>query len=213
MEKLGIVRGKWSVSPLREAKTLLGVLKQQGLAGKGLIEAFEKWAPRITGSSRADMNRLYREQTGREMSDYILVQQADKIVRYNQRPLKQKDSGKLFWRSRQSGEPKQDDCRQVVAHRKSAKREPGLPALYRVRVEVRADKGNHDGTILLAALNGREAAERARSGNRGFLRRSGKGREGSWRGGLLPRRVLGHRRPRHGEGLVAAFPAPEYIKR
>lgn len=33
------------------------------------------------------MNRIYREQTGREMSDYILVQQADKVVRYNQLPL------------------------------------------------------------------------------------------------------------------------------
>jgi excisionase family DNA binding protein len=79
-------RGKWSVSPLWEAKTLLGVLKQQGLAGKGLIEAFEKWAPRVAGSSRADMSRLCREQTGRELSDYILVQQADKVVRYNQLP-------------------------------------------------------------------------------------------------------------------------------
>lgn len=79
-------RGKWSVSPLWEAKILLGVLKQQGLAGKGLVEAFEKWAPRIAGSSRADMSRLYREQTGRELSDYILVQQADKAVRYNQLP-------------------------------------------------------------------------------------------------------------------------------
>ncbi len=79
-------RGKWSVSPLWEAKILLGVLKQQGLAGKGLIEAFEKWAPRVAGSSRADMSRLYREQTGRELSDYILVQQADKVVRYNQLP-------------------------------------------------------------------------------------------------------------------------------
>jgi hypothetical protein len=81
-----LVRGKWGVSPLREAKTLLGVLKQQGLAGKGLIEAFEKWAPRIIGSSRADMNLLYLEQTGRQMSDYILTQQADKVVRYNQLP-------------------------------------------------------------------------------------------------------------------------------
>ena len=32
------------------------------------------------------MNRVYRAQTGREMSDYILVQQADKVVRYNQLP-------------------------------------------------------------------------------------------------------------------------------
>jgi len=79
-------RGKWSISPLWEAKILLGVLKQQGLAGKGLIEAFEKWAPRVAGSSRAGMGRLYREQIGRELSDYILVQQADKVVRYNQLP-------------------------------------------------------------------------------------------------------------------------------
>jgi excisionase family DNA binding protein len=79
-------RGKWSVSPLWEAKILLGVLRQQGLAGKGLVEAFEKWAPRIAGSSRADMGRLYLEQTGRELTDYILVQQADKVVRYNQLP-------------------------------------------------------------------------------------------------------------------------------
>ncbi len=80
------LRGKWSVSPLWEAKILLGVLRQQGLAGKGLVKAFEKWAPRIAGCSRAEMNRVYCEQTGREMSDYILVQQADKAVRYNQLP-------------------------------------------------------------------------------------------------------------------------------
>ena len=79
-------RGKWSVSPLWEGKVLLGVLRQQGLAGKGLVKAFEKWAPRIAGCSRAEMNRVYCEQTGREMSDYILVQQADKAVRYNQLP-------------------------------------------------------------------------------------------------------------------------------
>src|SRR6266850_1011059 len=79
-------RGKWSVSPLWEAKILLGVLRQQGLAGKGLVNAFEKWAPRIAGCSRAEINRVYCEQTGREMSDYILVQQADKVVRYNQLP-------------------------------------------------------------------------------------------------------------------------------
>jgi excisionase family DNA binding protein len=79
-------RGKWSVSPLWEAKILLGVLRQQGLAGKGLVKAFEKWAPRVAGRSRGEMNRVYRAQTGREMSDYILVQQADKVVRYNQLP-------------------------------------------------------------------------------------------------------------------------------
>jgi excisionase family DNA binding protein len=36
--------------------------------------------------ARTDVSRLYREQTGRELSDYILVQQADKVVRYNQLP-------------------------------------------------------------------------------------------------------------------------------
>jgi len=79
-------RGKWSVSPLWEAKILLGVLRQQGLAGKGLIEAFEEWTPRITGASRVEVSRIYREQTGCEISDYILIQQADKVVRYNQLP-------------------------------------------------------------------------------------------------------------------------------
>src|SRR5487761_208813 len=80
------VHGKWGVSPLREAGTLLGLLKREGLAGKGLIEAFEKWAPRIVGASRADMSQLYHEQTGRDLSDYILLQKADKVVRYSQIP-------------------------------------------------------------------------------------------------------------------------------
>ena len=82
----GRSRGRWSVSPLWEGKILLGVLREKGLAGKGLVSAFEKWAPTVAGCSRADMNRVYCEQTGREMSDYVLVQQADKAVRYNQLP-------------------------------------------------------------------------------------------------------------------------------
>jgi excisionase family DNA binding protein len=79
-------RGNWSVSPLWEGKILLGVLREQGLAGNGLVRAFEKWAPRVAGCSRDEMNRVYCEQTGRELSDYILVQQADKVVRYRQLP-------------------------------------------------------------------------------------------------------------------------------
>jgi excisionase family DNA binding protein len=82
----GRARGNWNVSPLWEAKILLGVLKEQGLAGMGLVKAFERWAPTIARSSRNDMNRVYRKQTGREMSDYILVQLADKVVRHNQLP-------------------------------------------------------------------------------------------------------------------------------
>jgi len=80
------MKGNWNVSPLWEAKILLGVLKQHGLAGKGLVEAFEKWAPSLVGASRSDVNSVYHEQTGREMSDYILLQQADKVVRYQQFP-------------------------------------------------------------------------------------------------------------------------------
>jgi len=55
----GRSRGRWSVSPLWEGKILLGVLREKGLAGKGLVSAFEKWAPTVAGCSRADMNRVY----------------------------------------------------------------------------------------------------------------------------------------------------------
>jgi hypothetical protein len=79
-----IVRAKWSVSPLREAKTLLGVLKQEGLVGEKLVAAFEKYSPWLLGYSRADMARLYHQQTGRELTDYILIQKADKVVRYKE---------------------------------------------------------------------------------------------------------------------------------
>jgi hypothetical protein len=78
------VRARWSVSPLREAKTLLGVLQQEGLRGKGLVQAFENHSPRLLGYSREDMGKLYRHQTGRDLTDYILVQKADKAVRYNE---------------------------------------------------------------------------------------------------------------------------------
>ncbi len=63
------VRARWSVSPLREAKVLLGVLKQEGLAGKGLIEAFEKYSVRFLGYARSDMAKLYTQQTGRELTN------------------------------------------------------------------------------------------------------------------------------------------------
>ncbi len=80
------IRGNWNISPLWESKILLGVLKQQGLAGKGLVEAFERWAPTLIGVSRVDINRAYAKQTARDLSDYILVQQADKALRYKQLP-------------------------------------------------------------------------------------------------------------------------------
>ena len=153
------VRGKWGVSPLREAKTLLGVLKQQGLAGKGLIEAFEKWAPRIVGSSRADMNRLYREQTGRQMSDYILTQQADKVVRYNQLPPEAEVFRQILLKSRNGANS--DAGQPAVSRRVSAEKGPELADLYKVRLEVRADRSNHDGAVFLTARSGSEAAERA----------------------------------------------------
>jgi excisionase family DNA binding protein len=80
------IRGNWSISPLWESKILLGVLKQQGLVGKGLVEAFERWAPTLIGVSRGDISKAYAKQTARDLSDYILVQQADKAVRYGQLP-------------------------------------------------------------------------------------------------------------------------------
>jgi len=104
------LRGRWSISPLWEGKILLGVLKQQGLAGKGLLEAFEKWAPRILGASRADMNRVYYSQTGREMSDYILVQQADKAVRYKQLPPEAEAFRLALAKSASSQDPEHDSA-------------------------------------------------------------------------------------------------------
>jgi len=81
MKESGMKYGRWSVSPLREAGYLLGVLRQYGLAGQGLITAFEKWSPRLLGYSRKDFAAQYRQQTGRELGDEILIQKADKIVR------------------------------------------------------------------------------------------------------------------------------------
>lgn len=84
--KTGIVRGKWSLSPLREAKFLLAILKQEGLAGKGLIAAFERWAPRMLGYPRSDMAALYQRQTGQPLTDTLLIQQAYKVVSRGQIP-------------------------------------------------------------------------------------------------------------------------------
>ncbi|MGB7846199.1 MAG: helix-turn-helix domain-containing protein [Candidatus Acidiferrum sp.] len=120
------VRGNWNISPLWEGKILLGVLKQQGLAGKGLIKAFDKWAPRIVGVSRLDMDRAYGQQTGRTLSDYILAQQADKAVRYRQLP------------------PEADGYRLLLAESTSGqKSESNTLAL-----DVRAWSAEEGGTIL-----------------------------------------------------------------
>jgi hypothetical protein len=82
--KTGVVRGKWGMSPMREAATLLGVLKQSGLAGRGLVQAFEFWSKRVIGYSREDLNSMYLRQTGRDMTDYIMTQKADRVVRYKE---------------------------------------------------------------------------------------------------------------------------------
>jgi hypothetical protein len=81
MAEARIVRAKWSISPLREAKTLLGVLHQEGMRGRGLIESFERNAVRLLGYSREDMGKLYRKQCGRELTDSILITKADHVVR------------------------------------------------------------------------------------------------------------------------------------
>jgi hypothetical protein len=59
--------------------TLLGALKQQPLARKGLIKAFDKSAPRIVGVPRLDMHSTYGKQTGRKLSDYILTNRLTKL--------------------------------------------------------------------------------------------------------------------------------------
>jgi len=97
------VKGNWNISPLWEGKILLGVLKQQGLTGKGLVKAFDRWAPRIVGVSRLEMDRAYGRQTGRKLSDYILTQQADKVVRYRQLPP-EADGYRLLLAESTSGE-------------------------------------------------------------------------------------------------------------
>jgi len=102
------VRGNWNISPLWEGKILLGILKQQGLAGKGLIKAFDKWAPRIVGASRLDLDKEYGKQTGRKLSDYILVQQADKAVRYRQLPP-EADGYRLLLAESTSGQKSEAD--------------------------------------------------------------------------------------------------------
>lgn len=135
------VRGKWSISPLWEAKILLGVLRQQGLAGKGLVQAFEKWAPTIVGSSRADMNRLYREQTGREMSDYILVQQADKVVRYNQLPPEAEvfRHALLNFVCTSNSEHSKDG--RIATDGKPSRGERDVPPFYRAHLNAGLDRG------------------------------------------------------------------------
>lgn len=156
------INGRWRVSPLSEAGTLLGVLRQEGSAGKGLIHAFEKWLPRIVGVSRADADKVYREQTGREMADKILIQKADKIVRYKQLPPEAEIFRRIILRSRQPAK-KPDSCRQTIARRKGAKRGPRVASLYKVRVEVRSGMGDRDSTVLIGAEERGEAVERARS--------------------------------------------------
>jgi excisionase family DNA binding protein len=144
------LRGKWNISPLWEAKILLGVLKQRGLAGKGLVQAFEKWAPTIVGSSRADMNRLYSEQTGREMSDYILVQQADKVVRYNQLP----PEAEVFRQALLKSDDSQPCRNWRVTTGIPRWGGPDVPAVYRVGLNVRVDKatGSEHSSVVPALV-------------------------------------------------------------
>lgn len=81
-----VIRGRWSESPLREAKFLAGVLSQQGLAGKGLIDAFQRWAPKLLGYTHCEISALFQKQTGKPLSDTLLLQQAYTVVRREQLP-------------------------------------------------------------------------------------------------------------------------------
>lgn len=155
------LNGKWRYSPLREAGTLLGVLKQEGLTGKGLVSAFERWLPRILGLSRADVNRLYREQTGREMPDEILIQKADKIVRYKQLPREAEVFRQIIAKGRESCKVHESTSR-VMAPQKCAKCGQGT-AMYKVRVEIKSAVGSRDATVIVVAREQGTATKRARS--------------------------------------------------
>lgn len=158
-------RGRWSVSPLWEAKILLGVLKHQGLAGKGLVEAFERWAPNIAGASRADMNITYREQTGREMSDNILIQQADKVVRYNRLPSEARAVRDALRNSANLPGSKGQACEEVTRYGKPLGTMSGSPTLYEGRVHVGTDRaaplGSPSGTFAVPARRAHTLQTRA----------------------------------------------------
>jgi excisionase family DNA binding protein len=141
------MRGNWAVSPLWEGKILLGVLKEQGLAGRGLVSAFEQLAPTMVGASRLDMNRTYSKQTGRELSDYILVQQADKAVRYSQLPPEAEHLRQALAKSvrSQQSETESGGCEDQALGAGHGK--TGLSARYAVVERIRGSLGSERDTI------------------------------------------------------------------
>jgi len=133
-------RGKWSESPLWEAKILLGVLREQGLAGKGLVEAFEKWVPNVAGCPRSAIDRAYAQQTGHELSDYILLQQADKTARYNQLPREAENVRTILM------SPPTDEFRKVVRTQKLTSEDESPEAVKQTVLD------RHDPNILLSTV-------------------------------------------------------------
>lgn len=152
--------GKWRLSPLREAGMLLGVLKREGLTGKGIVKAFEKWAPRIIGVPRAVIGKIYFDQTGREMADDILLQKADKVLRYKQLPPEAEIFRRMILKARHF-DKKPIAGRQTPAERNGAAREATVTAIYKVRLKIRTESGDRQATVLIAASNRCGARKRA----------------------------------------------------
>lgn len=106
------------------------------------------------------MNRMYSEQTGREMSDYILVQQADKVVRYNQLPPEAEVFRKalLKWNHSQDS----DCCKgeRIALNGMPSGGESHVPPSYRVRVNVRMSrtKASEESTGVPALIAQRNRA-------------------------------------------------------
>jgi excisionase family DNA binding protein len=125
------------------------------LAGKGLVEVFEKWAPRIAGASRTDMSRLYREQTGRALSDYILVQQADKVVRYNQLPPQAEVVRHALMNARSSPTPEEETRQQIARFEGPSEGASDFPTPRKARLNLGMDRaaapGSPDGVSEIAA--------------------------------------------------------------
>ena|GEM_PF-1792359 len=115
-----------------------------GRSSSWLFEAcsYKPASKGLPSSSRRDMNRLYRQQTGREMSDYILVQQADKVVRYSQLPPEADVFRHALLNLRRSASSESDTGQPVALSAAPSEGDSELPVPFRVRLKVTTREPN-----------------------------------------------------------------------
>jgi len=85
-------------------------------------------------------DRLYSEQTGREMSDYILVQQADKVVSYNQLPPEAEVFRQVLLKSGSSHNSECSRDGRIAVNGIASRGEPDVPPFHRARLDVGTDR-------------------------------------------------------------------------